>query len=51
MAKRFIDEGDVSMAPGCAFGKDSKGWIRLCFAVSREKLAKALDRIEKVIGE
>lgn len=51
LAKRFIDKGGVSMAPGCAFGKDSKGWIRLCFAVSREKLEKALDRIEHVIGE
>ncbi len=50
LAKRFIDEGGVSLAPGCAFGHDSKGWIRLCFAVSRTKLEKALDRIEKVIG-
>jgi len=49
LAKRFIDEGGVSMAPGCAFGKDSTGWIRLCFAVSREKLEQALDRIESVI--
>lgn len=50
LAKRLIDEGGVSLAPGCAFGSDSKGWIRLCFAVSRSKLEKALDRIEKVIG-
>ncbi|MEM9469947.1 MAG: pyridoxal phosphate-dependent aminotransferase [Pseudomonadota bacterium] len=49
-AKRLIDEGGVSLAPGCAFGQDSKGWIRLCFAVSRPKLEKALDRIEEVIG-
>ena len=51
LAKRLIDEGGVSLAPGCAFGKNSRGWIRLCFAVSKEKLAKALDRIEEVIGE
>lgn len=51
LAKRFIDEGGVSLAPGCAFGKDCRGWIRLCFAVSRDKLTKALDRIEAVIGE
>lgn len=50
LSKRFIDEGGVSLAPGCAFGENSRGWIRLCFAVSRDKLEKSLDRIEKVIG-
>ncbi len=48
--KKLIDEGGVSLTPGCAFGEECKGWIRLCFAVSPEKLSKAIDRIEKVIG-
>ncbi len=48
--KRLIDEGGISLTPGCAFGNDCKGWVRLCFAVSEEKLNKAIDRIEKVIG-
>ena len=49
-SKRLIDEGGVSLTPGCAFGKECRGWLRLCFAVSPEKLTKAIDRIEKVIG-
>ncbi len=48
-AKRLIDEADLSLAPGCAFGKNCVGWMRLCFAVSEEKLTKALDRLEKAI--
>jgi len=49
LAKRLIDEADLSLAPGCAFGKNCVGWLRLCFAVSEEKLCNALDRLEKVI--
>jgi len=48
-AKRLIDEGSVSLAPGCAFGDNVKPWMRLCFAVSEAKLNKALDRVESVI--
>lgn len=49
-AKRLIDEVGLSLAPGCAFGENTKGWMRLCFAVSEEKLNNALDRLEKAIG-
>lgn len=50
LTKRFIDEAGVLLSPGSAFGQSSKGYIRLCFAVSRPRLAEALDRIEQVIG-
>jgi len=49
LTKRLIDEAGVLLSPGSAFGKTSKGYIRLCFAVSQEKLTEALDRIETVI--
>lgn len=49
-AKKLIDEGNLSLAPGCAFGKTTKDWMRLCFAVSPDKLEKAIDRLEKVVG-
>lgn len=48
-AKKLIDEGSLSLAPGCAFGAGVKSWMRLCFAVSETKLNDALDRLEKVI--
>jgi aspartate/methionine/tyrosine aminotransferase len=49
-AMKLIDEAGLSLAPGCAFGKNCDNWMRLCFAVSQEKLNEALGRLEKVIG-
>ncbi len=49
MTKRLIDEAGVLLSPGSAFGEEAKGYIRLCFAVSTERLNEALDRIEAVI--
>ena len=49
-AKKLVDEGSLSLAPGCAFGQGVHEWMRLCFAVSEEKLNDALDRLEKVIS-
>ena len=50
LAKRLIDDAALSLAPGCAFGRCSAGWLRLCFAVSEERLEDALDRLESVVG-
>jgi aspartate/methionine/tyrosine aminotransferase len=49
LVKTLIDDGLLSVAPGCAFGKCCSGWVRMCFAVSREKMTQALDRLEQVI--
>ncbi len=49
-AKKLIDETGLSLAPGCAFGKAGRGYMRLCFAVGRKKLDDALERLEQVVG-
>jgi aspartate aminotransferase len=49
LVKRLIDESALSLAPGCAFGKCCTGWIRMCFAVSEQRLVESLDRLEQVI--
>ncbi|MFP4386010.1 MAG: pyridoxal phosphate-dependent aminotransferase, partial [Alphaproteobacteria bacterium] len=49
LTMRLIDEAGVLLSPGIAFGKEAKGYLRLCFAVSEERLSEALDRIEKVL--
>lgn len=49
-AKRLIDEVNLSIAPGCAFGKVGQGRMRLCFAVSRPRLEDALERLERVLN-
>jgi len=48
-AKQLIDEAGLSLTPGCAFGAGVNSWMRLCFAVSQEKLCTSLERLEKVI--
>ncbi|MCB9987890.1 MAG: pyridoxal phosphate-dependent aminotransferase [Rhodospirillales bacterium] len=49
-AKRLIDDVGLCLAPGCSFGKISRGSMRLCFAVSQSKLNEALDRLEQAIS-
>lgn len=49
LSKQLIDEAALSLAPGCAFGACCKGWIRMCFAASEQKLVDALDRLEQVV--
>ncbi|MGE4313432.1 MAG: pyridoxal phosphate-dependent aminotransferase [Pseudobdellovibrionaceae bacterium] len=46
-AKRLIDEAGISIAPGKGFGDCCKGWMRLCFAVSEERLEESLNRLDK----
>jgi len=48
-ARRLIDEAKLSIAPGISFGKSTKGWMRLCYAVSEQKLADGLNRLAKVL--
>ncbi len=49
MCRRLIDEAGVSLAPGGSFGDGFEGWIRMCFAVSKEELIEALNRIESFL--
>lgn len=50
-AKRIIDEANVGLAPGIAFGAAGEGYIRLCFAASAETLQSGLDRLEPILGQ
>jgi aminotransferase len=45
LAKRLLLEQRVAVAPGTAFGPDGEGYIRLCFASSREDLQEAVRRM------
>lgn len=44
--KRLVVEGRVGLAPGTAFGAGGKGYLRLCYAQSNERLSAAMDRFE-----
>jgi len=49
LCKRFVDEAQLLLSPGSAFGRTCKGYVRMCFAVSEDRLNEAFDRMEKVI--
>jgi N-succinyldiaminopimelate aminotransferase len=51
LLERFADAG-LLVAPGHAFGSRFGQWARLCFtAVSRERLAEGIERLNKVLEE
>lgn len=42
---RLIDEANIGLAPGTAFGPGAEAYLRLCFARSPESLAEAVERL------
>jgi aspartate/methionine/tyrosine aminotransferase len=44
-ALRMIDEANVGLAPGAAFGPGGEGFVRLCFAASHETLRSGVERL------
>ena len=47
IATKWLEEAHVAATPGFAFG--APGWIRISYAASMERLAEAMDRIEKIL--
>ena len=45
LAKRLVDEANVGLAPGVAFGEGGEGHLRLCFAASTLTLTRAMERL------
>lgn len=41
-ASRVVDAGGVSLTPGIAFGDGMDGYLRMCFATSKENIDEAL---------
>ncbi len=50
-AKQVLEETNVGLAPGSAFGPGGEGHMRLCFASSTQKLSQALDRLEPLLSK
>jgi len=48
LAEYFLEEGEIAMVPGSAFG--APGYMRISFATSMENLEKAMARLEKVLA-
>jgi aspartate/methionine/tyrosine aminotransferase len=49
LAMRLIDEANVGLAPGTAFGVGGERFLRLCYARNAEQLQAAVGRIADVL--
>ena len=45
LALRLVDEANVGVAPGAAFGDAGAGYMRLCFARDAGQIREATDRL------
>ena len=50
LSLRLVDEANVGLAPGTAFGPGGEGFQRLCFARAEADLAEAVRRIAQVLA-
>lgn len=48
-SERLLFEAKVAVVPGTAFGASGEGFIRCCYATSKDKLEEALERIDNFI--
>jgi aspartate/methionine/tyrosine aminotransferase len=49
LARRLVDEAQVGLAPGTAFGKGGEQFVRLCFARDPAQIREACERIAGVL--
>lgn len=49
MADYLLEEAGVAVLPGTSFGKRGEGFLRLCFANSKENLLLAINRIRDAV--
>ncbi|MEM0967047.1 MAG: aminotransferase class I/II-fold pyridoxal phosphate-dependent enzyme [Verrucomicrobiota bacterium] len=48
-AKKLLEEEEVAVVPGTAFGESGKGYVRASFSTSFRRLREAADRIERFV--
>ena len=48
-AMKLLDEENVAVVPGSAFGDSGEGFLRISYAYSIDNLKKAMERIDKFI--
>ena len=46
-AERLLQEEQVAVVPGSAFGESGRGFVRMAYAQAYEKIEEALNRIER----
>jgi aspartate/methionine/tyrosine aminotransferase len=47
LCRQLVVDVGLGLAPGAAFGPEGEGFVRWCFAASRERLADGVQRLER----
>jgi aspartate aminotransferase len=47
LAMKLVARHGVAVAPGVAFGPEGEGYLRVCFAQSRERMVRAMARLRE----
>ena len=50
LAFRLLEQAGVGVTPGIDFGEAAEGMLRFCYAVRRETIETALERLEPALG-
>ena len=50
-AEKLLRHSKVAVVPGTAFGAGGAGFVRCCYATSREELAEALKRMKQFLND
>lgn len=48
-ADLMLEKAGVALLPGTNFGQYGKGYVRLCYAVSKDRIKEGIERIRKTI--
>lgn len=50
-ATLMLEQASVSLLPGTNFGKNGEGYIRLCYARTKETIQEGYDKMKVIIGD
>jgi len=51
LADYLLEEANVALLPGTAFGPGGEGYLRICYAAPKDELIKAIDRLQSALSE
>ena len=49
LARDLLEQVGLGLAPGSSFGPEGAGWLRWCFAASKDRIADGLGRLERFL--
>jgi LL-diaminopimelate aminotransferase len=48
-AKAFLEQGNIIVTPGIGFGPAGEGYVRFALTIPKERIAQALERLQKIL--